>query len=255
MAMRVTAASAPPASITSARPARMCSAASPMAWLPEEQAVVAQESGPRRPSSIETWAAAMLAIIMGMNRGETRSGPRSTSTRVWASKVSRPPTPLPRITPSAVRDAVDLEPGVVQRHAPGGHAELGEAVHAPRRALLDVVRRLEALDLAGERGGVVHGVEVGDRPGAAPAGHGRGPDLLPADPDRRDQPEAGDHHPAGRRALAAHIDSPPSMGTTAPGDVARRRASTGRRRPRPRPPACRAARAASARAGARGGRG
>ncbi len=70
---------------------------------PDAQAVEIQDSGPFRPSSMETWAPAMLAMTMGMKSGETRSGPRSSQRSVCSTKVSRPPMPLPTITPVRAR--------------------------------------------------------------------------------------------------------------------------------------------------------
>ena len=96
---RVMLASAPPANMTSAWPRRMISVASPRAWLPEAQAVETQDSGPFSPSSIDTWAAAMLAITQGMKSGDTRSTPRSSARSVWEPKLSRPPMPLPTSAP------------------------------------------------------------------------------------------------------------------------------------------------------------
>ena len=68
----------------------------------------------------------------------------------------------------------------------GGHAELDEAIHAPRFLLGDTeVRDLEALDLAGEGGRVGAGIETRNRADAAAAGHDRGPIGGHADTDRR----------------------------------------------------------------------
>jgi hypothetical protein len=72
-------ASVPPANMTSARPRRMASAASPMAMFEAAHAVHSEVSGPRVPSSMETQAAPMLGMIAGMESGLTRSGPRSSS--------------------------------------------------------------------------------------------------------------------------------------------------------------------------------
>ena len=105
--VRVTVASAPPASIASARPLRMCSVASPRAWLPEAQAVDGHVSGPFRPSSIETWPAPMFAITSGMKSGETRSGPRFSATSVWVTKLASPPMPQPTAAPTRGADAGD----------------------------------------------------------------------------------------------------------------------------------------------------
>ena len=105
MPVRVMVASVPPASITSAWPRRITSVASPRAWLPDAHAVEMQESGPFRPSSIDTWAAAMLPITIGMNSGEARSGPRSATSRVCSTKVASPPMPLPTSAPIRERFA------------------------------------------------------------------------------------------------------------------------------------------------------
>jgi hypothetical protein len=55
MPMRQTAASAPPATITSASPSMISRAASPMACAPVEQAVTTAWLGPLKPYLIETW--------------------------------------------------------------------------------------------------------------------------------------------------------------------------------------------------------
>ena len=72
-------ASVPPASITSARPSRIASVASPIAMFDAAQAVHCEVSGPRVPSSIETQAAPMFGMIAGIDCGLTRSAPRSFS--------------------------------------------------------------------------------------------------------------------------------------------------------------------------------
>ncbi len=94
---------------------------------------------------METAAAPALDIIMGTRRGETRRAPFSPKTRIWVSRVSRPPTPVPMITPDRPGIGVELA-GVVEGHVGHGHGELGEPV-----------------DLAGLLGGEpLLGVEVGD---------------------------------------------------------------------------------------------
>ena len=71
----MTAASEPPAIITSARPRRIQPAASPMACALEEHALVVQKFGPLRRWTIETWPAAMFAMAAGMKYGVSRFGP------------------------------------------------------------------------------------------------------------------------------------------------------------------------------------
>ena len=73
-------ASVPPASITSARPSRIASAASPIAMLEAAHAVHSDSKGPLVPSSIETQPAPMFGMIDGIENGLTRSGPRSFKT-------------------------------------------------------------------------------------------------------------------------------------------------------------------------------
>ena len=74
----------PPAIITSARPRRMISSASPMACAEAEQAVQVAEFGPLAPKRMETWPAARLMIAAGMKKGEMRRGPPSSSARARA---------------------------------------------------------------------------------------------------------------------------------------------------------------------------
>ena len=73
------AASDPPQSMTSARPSRIASIPSPIAICEAAQAVHCEESGPFVPSSIETQAAPMFGMIVGIENGLTRSGPRPTN--------------------------------------------------------------------------------------------------------------------------------------------------------------------------------
>jgi hypothetical protein len=72
-------ASVPPASMTSARPRRIASRASPTAMFEAAHAVHSDVKGPRVPSSMETQAAPMFGMIAGIENGLTRSGPRSIS--------------------------------------------------------------------------------------------------------------------------------------------------------------------------------
>ena len=80
----------------------------PTLWVPAAQAVTVASHGPRKPYRIDTSAAARLPIIIGTRNGLTRRGPFSISTWIWVSRVSRPPTPVPMITPDPVR--VGLQP-------------------------------------------------------------------------------------------------------------------------------------------------
>ena len=80
MPTSVIGASVPPASMTSARPMRIASAASPIAMFDAAQAVHSDISGPFVPSSIETQPAPMFGMMLGIENGLTRSGPRASRT-------------------------------------------------------------------------------------------------------------------------------------------------------------------------------
>ncbi len=97
------AASEPPAMKASASPNLIIRHASPMLWLAVAQAVTIAMFGPPNPCSIEKTPLAILEIIIGMVKGETRLGLRLRR-RVWFfSRVPRPPIPLPSITPTRSR--------------------------------------------------------------------------------------------------------------------------------------------------------
>ena len=90
-------ASLPPATTTSARPARMRSIAKPSASVEDAQAVVTTWHGPFAPSAMAMFPAPSLAISSGMARGERRSGPLSKSVLNDCSVTSSPPMPTPRM--------------------------------------------------------------------------------------------------------------------------------------------------------------
>ena len=123
----VIAASAPPPMTTSQRPVATSRAAAAIAWVPAAQAVTMVSHGPVEAARIETSAAPALAIIIGTRKGETRRGPFSRKTPICSCRVSRPPTPVAKMTPAAVGVGAELA-GVVERHLGGGHRELGEPV-------------------------------------------------------------------------------------------------------------------------------
>ena len=77
MPSRQTAASAPPATITSASSSMIIRDASPIACAPVEHAVTTAWLGPLKPKRIETCPAARLIRLAGMKNGVTRRGPRS----------------------------------------------------------------------------------------------------------------------------------------------------------------------------------
>ena len=102
-----TQASLPPVTMTSASPNLMMRQASPMQWFAVAQAVTMAIFGPRKPCSIEITPVAMLLIIIGIMKGEVRSGPLVSICVTCVSMVAKPPTPLPTITPTRSRSRVD----------------------------------------------------------------------------------------------------------------------------------------------------
>ena len=73
----VNAASPPPASATSQRPARIMCIASPSAWAEEAQALDSENANPLTPNSMESWAAGALSMDFGMVSGCTEPVLRS----------------------------------------------------------------------------------------------------------------------------------------------------------------------------------
>ena len=94
-----TAASVPPATITSASPKAISRAASPMACTPVAQAVTAEWFGPLKPYRIETWPEARLTRAEGIKNGESRRVRPAWTSEAASWMVSSPPIPLPIMTP------------------------------------------------------------------------------------------------------------------------------------------------------------
>ncbi len=61
--------------------------------------------GPCQPWRMEIPAAPALAIIMGTSRGETRRAPFSLYTITCSARVSKPPTPVAKMTPALAGSA------------------------------------------------------------------------------------------------------------------------------------------------------
>jgi len=99
------AASAPPATITSASPYSMMRPDSPMQCVAVVQAVTMARLGPLKPNWIDRLPEIMLMIEPGMKNGETLRGPPSTSTLCVSSISGRPPMPAPMLTPTRVGSA------------------------------------------------------------------------------------------------------------------------------------------------------
>ena len=96
----VIAASAPPATITSASPYWIERNASPILWFPVAHAVTILIFLPFNPSWIATFPAAMFEISIGIIKGDTRFGPLSSSFLYSRSIHWRLPIPQPTLTPT-----------------------------------------------------------------------------------------------------------------------------------------------------------
>jgi len=105
-----TEASVPPAMTAVASPRRIHSAASPMAWAAEAQALTTARFGPLAPCSIAIIPAGMSAIIDGTVNGETRRTPCMWRFNVARSSTSSPPTPDATSTPASLPSAVMSSP-------------------------------------------------------------------------------------------------------------------------------------------------
>ncbi len=92
------AASAPPATTTSALPERISSMPCSRASVPEAQAETGVWAPARAPRSRLTAAAAPLGISIGTVMGSTRRGPFSRSVSQASSSVHTPPMPVAKAT-------------------------------------------------------------------------------------------------------------------------------------------------------------
>ena len=99
-----------------------------------------------------------------MKNGETRSGPRSSSSRCSRSMTSKPPMPLPIITPTRVRSPESPSGRSRPRHRRRGQRELDEAPAFLDFFLLDPLQRIEAFHFAGEPRRVARRIEHAYRP-------------------------------------------------------------------------------------------
>src|SRR6185312_16888814 len=94
--------SVPPAMITSASSRLMTSAASPIEWVPLAQAETMQWLTPRAPNMVAMWLVGVSISMFGSQCGDTRPGPRSSSTCCSSMIRGSPPAALPRMTPVRV---------------------------------------------------------------------------------------------------------------------------------------------------------
>ena len=91
-------ASAPPASMASASPRRIISAASPIEFALDAQAETCPMFGPFAPYFMAISPAAMSMIIIGIMNGETFRGSLACE-RMLSTSVSTPPMPEPNAAP------------------------------------------------------------------------------------------------------------------------------------------------------------
>jgi hypothetical protein len=80
-------------------PRRMPSAASPMLWVPVEQAVTMHMFGPFAPTSMAIWPEAVSGSMLAMKKGLTDFGPRVSRVLMASAMRPGPPTPDPKTTP------------------------------------------------------------------------------------------------------------------------------------------------------------
>ena len=95
--------SEPPAIITSASPYSISRPASPIECSPVVHAVTIARFGPLSPYWIDRLPAIMLMIDPGIRNGETRRGPRLSSSLWLSSIIGRPPMPEPITQPMRSR--------------------------------------------------------------------------------------------------------------------------------------------------------
>ena len=168
---------------TSQRPVATRRAAAATECVPAAQAVQITSEGPRQPSRMEIPARPALAIIIGTRRGDTRRAPFSLYTPTWSANVSKPPTPVAKMTP-AFAGSTSISPASSKAMCGRGHGELGEPID-----LADLLRAEP-----------MFGVEVA---GLAPDDRGMQESL----------PECVDTHPAAAdRTEAGDGDAPPPDG-------------------------------------------
>ena len=195
----VTGASVPPQNITSARPSRIASRASPIAMFEAAQAVLCASNGPRVPSSIETQPAGRFGSVCTIENGLTRSGAAVRQLEHRLLERSNTTERRPDRRPGALAHGGDIELRVLLRLARSGDDEVRTAVHAPRRLLVDEVGGVEVVHFAREPHRETVGVELGDRPGAGLPRDQRRPRRRSRIADRAHDPEPRDHDSSAKR--------------------------------------------------------
>ena len=92
--------------------------------------------------------------------------------------------PLATTTPMFSESAAMSRAAVLDGQLGGGNRELGKAVHAAGAFLVDVVGRIEILDLGGDAHPIVGCIEMGYGADAGLAGNQRLPVSLEPDSER-----------------------------------------------------------------------
>jgi len=92
----------------------------------------------------------------------------------------------------------DFQAGLFQRFVGGRDGEVDEPRHLLDFFFLDVIERVEVLDVGGDLAGEIGDVEAGNPPNAALPGQQRFPHLLGGVAHATDQAEARDYDPASQ---------------------------------------------------------
>src|SRR5207253_3165898 len=206
-------ASAPPASITSARSSRIAWNASPTAMVPEAQLMALVEFGPVNPNSIAILQLAAPGNTASASAGSSPRGPSARNCSTCDSANATPPSADPIIAPTRSRssragsrsasvsanrepgpqavgpradrrdgaDAGDYDPPSTVLHAwlPVGLRSRGHFTHAPAHVL---VRQGSATRSRGRTPARSRAGPPTDRPAAMPAPSTRARSLPPRRP-------------------------------------------------------------------------
>src|SRR4029450_1911367 len=84
-------------------PRRMPPAASPILWVPVEQAVTTHMFGPRMPVSMAIWPEAVSGSMLAMKKGLTVRAPFVSQASLLSMMSCGPPPPEPKMTPISSR--------------------------------------------------------------------------------------------------------------------------------------------------------
>ena len=146
------AASAPPATMTSAEPSRIMRMPSPIEWAPAAHAVVTQRFGPVKPNCMPTRPAVAFGIIIGTSIGLTRCGPFSRQMRyLFLLGAEAADTRADDHAAASRVDGTLAQAGVAQGVDRRGETELRHAVGSTRLLDVEVSARVEVARLRRRR--------------------------------------------------------------------------------------------------------